>query len=283
MLIAGTNCLDEKNSIDENKFPNYRLFLLIAVSFSGILLPSFNLPMFRHRQERKLIHNIKLASLLSFVAGLVNAAGFFALDVLTTNITGHFAVFVNGLSDHGLEITFYYGFFVFSFFAGAFFSSFLMEVRALKNSKTIGLTPLLLESAILIVIAFLSDEILHEYPYLIGCFLLFAMGIQNALVTTISRSIVRTTHLTGIFTDLGIELSQLIFYKQNHHQKIIWSSIKLHLSIIISFFVGIVAGGFLYAEEGKMSFFYAALLLIIGLIWRKTMIYFKNVKRHLHH
>jgi uncharacterized membrane protein YoaK (UPF0700 family) len=44
--------------------------------------------------------------------------------------------------------------------------------------------------------------------------MLFAMGMQNAMVTKISQSIVRTTHLTGLFTDLGIELSQLFFYKK---------------------------------------------------------------------
>ena len=41
--------------------------------------------------------------------------------------------------------------------------------------------------------------------------LLIAMGIQNALVTYISKSVVRTTHLTGLFTDLGIDFSQLFF------------------------------------------------------------------------
>jgi len=44
--------------------------------------------------------------------------------------------------------------------------------------------------------------------------LLFSMGVQNSLVTQISNSTVRTTHLTGLFTDLGIELSQLFFYKR---------------------------------------------------------------------
>ena len=40
--------------------------------------------------------------------------------------------------------------------------------------------------------------------------LLFAMGLQNSLVSLVSGSVVRTTHLTGTFTDLGIELAQLI-------------------------------------------------------------------------
>ena len=51
--------------------------------------------MFRHyNKTRTLSHNLKIASLLSFVAGCVNVAGFLAVQKLTTNVTGHFAFFV---------------------------------------------------------------------------------------------------------------------------------------------------------------------------------------------
>jgi uncharacterized membrane protein YoaK (UPF0700 family) len=52
--------------------------------------------MFRHQgKTRTLSHNLKIASLLSFVAGLVNVVGFFAVKRLTTNVTGHFAFFMD--------------------------------------------------------------------------------------------------------------------------------------------------------------------------------------------
>ena len=52
--------------------------------------------MFRHNgKTRTLSHNLKIASLLSFVAGIVNVAGFLAVQQLTTNVTGHFAFFVD--------------------------------------------------------------------------------------------------------------------------------------------------------------------------------------------
>lgn len=62
------------------------------------------------------------------------------------------------------------------------------------------------------------------------------MGLQNSLVTTISNATVRATHLTGLFTDLGIELSQLFFYKRKVQKDKLYSSIKLRL-IIIFFWV----------------------------------------------
>lgn len=85
-------------------------------------------------------------------------------------------------------------------------------------------------------------------PDLVVCLLLFAMGLQNSLVTKISNAIVRTTHLTGLFTDLGIEISQLFFPKSYPNKAGIKSTIKLRLYIIISFFIGGLFGGYLYSE-----------------------------------
>lgn len=126
--------------------------------------------MFRHKgKNRTFAHNLRLANLLSFVAGLVNITGVLALKTLTTNVTVHFAFFM-----------------------------------------------------------------------------LLAMGIQNSLVTNISSSTVRTTHLKGLFTDLGIELSQLFFYKKPEEVKKLRISIFLRLSIITFFFLGCFSGGIIY-------------------------------------
>ena len=72
------------------------------------------------------------------------------------------------------------------------------------------------------------------------------MGLQNALVTKISSSVIRTTHLTGLFTDLGIELSQLFFYNTSEQKKQLTNSIKLRFTIIFFFFIGGVIAGLFY-------------------------------------
>src|ERR1700751_4686279 len=98
--------------------------------------------MFIHQgNERTLEHNLKIATLLSFVAGMVNVVGFISLHVLTTNVTGHFAFFVEdilNLNIYGAIITFFY---VFLFFSGAFVSNFLIEVAAKKNAKNVFIIP----------------------------------------------------------------------------------------------------------------------------------------------
>ena len=166
--------------------------------------------MFRHQgKTRTLIHNLRIASLLSFVAGIVNVAGFLAVQKLTTNVTGHFAFFVDELFKLDFWNGFVYFLYIFFFFLGSFVSSYLIELISQKTERYIYVFPISIEILILCMIGIFGSNLMLENSNIIAFYLLFAMGLQNALVTKISNATVRTTHLTGLFTDLGIELSQL--------------------------------------------------------------------------
>ena len=224
--------------------------------------------MFRHQgKTRTLSHNLKIASLLSFVAGIVNVAGFFAVQRLTTNVTGHFAFFV----DEVFKLNFWQGFvyflYIFFFFLGSFVSNFLIEIISKKDEHYIYVVPAAIECLILFAIGFWGHDLIIKSPNTIAFSLLFAMGLQNSLVTTISSATVRTTHLTGLFTDLGIELSQLFFYKAKEQKDKLVSSIKLRLTIISFFFTGGIVGGILYSRIGIYTLIFAALVLVSGLVY----------------
>lgn len=222
--------------------------------------------MFRHRGSRRTYgHNIRLASVLSFVAGVVNVCGILSIRVFTTNVTGHFALFAEELSREAFNTAFVLMLFILSFLLGAFASSLVVEFASKKRIQASYAIPLLFEFSILVCIMVFSERYnwLNKYAQSISCAMLFAMGIQNALVTKISRATVRTTHLTGLFTDLGIELSQLFFYKKREEQRKLSKSIRLRLTIIGSFFIGGVLGGFLYRSYG----IYTLSLAVIGLIF----------------
>src|ERR1700743_1163787 len=113
--------------------------------------------MFRHRGKRRtLTHNIKLASLLSFVAGSVNVIGFFSIQRLTTNVTGHFAFFANEVVKRNYGEALVYLLYIFSFFFGAFVSNFLVETVVRKKVRYINVIPVTVEVIILVFIAILS-------------------------------------------------------------------------------------------------------------------------------
>lgn len=224
--------------------------------------------MFRHQgKTRTLNHNLGIASLLSFVAGIVNVTGFFAVQRLTTNVTGHFAFFVDEIFKLNFWQGFIYFLYIFFFFLGSFTSNFLIELISRKDNQYVYVVPALAECLILFVIGFWGQALIFKNPNIIACSLLFAMGLQNSLVTTISNASVRTTHLTGLFTDLGIELSQLFFYRAKEQRRKIISSISLRLTIISFFFIGGITGGILYLKVGLHSLIFAAVTLVLGLIY----------------
>jgi uncharacterized membrane protein YoaK (UPF0700 family) len=130
--------------------------------------------MFRHQgKTRTLSHNLKIASLLSCIAGIVNVTGFFSVQQLTTNVTGH--------------------------------------------------------------LAFFMDEV-------------FKLNFWRGFV-------------------LGIELSQLFFYKATDQKNKLISSIKLRLTIISFFFIGGIIGAILYTKVGLYTLVFAAAALVTGLIY----------------
>ncbi|WP_266202693.1 YoaK family protein [Pontibacter kalidii] len=224
--------------------------------------------MFRHRgKNRTLKHNLKLASLLSLVAGIVNVAGVFALQQLTTNVTGHFAFFADEVGRQNFSNAWGYLLFILAFLSGAIVSGILLEAMLRRNKQFVYLPPVGLELLVLVSVALLSLEFILQHRIAVACCLLFAMGLQNALVTRISNAVVRTTHLTGLFTDLGIEISQLYFYRKQEQQEKLRASIKLRLTIISFFFLGCIVGGFVFSAFAMKALLLAAAILLAGLVY----------------
>jgi uncharacterized membrane protein YoaK (UPF0700 family) len=240
--------------------------------------------MFSHKgKTRNIKHNLQIASLLSFVAGIVNVVGFLSVQQLTTNVTGHFAFLIEEVFNLDLSTAFVYFLYIFFFFAGSFVSSFIIEIVSRRNEHNIYLIPAALEIIILGGLAVIGKSLIAANPHLLVFALLFAMGLQNSFVTTISNATVRTTHLTGLFTDLGIELSRLFFYKKPEERNKLHSLIKLRFTIIACFFAGGIAGGFLYNKLNIHALFIAALLLLTGLAYDYIKLQIVLQKRKKHH
>ena len=238
----------------------------------------------RSGSSRTYKHNIYLASTLSLVAGVVNITGWMGLGVLTTNVTGHFVFLSEEIMHQNLQIAIGFFLLINAFLFGAFVSSVCTEsgrYRAQKHLVSYVL-PISLEIILLTAVA-LSDlflDSIENYRVLLAMLLLFAMGMQNALVTQVSRSVVRTTHLTGIFTDLGIELSQLIYYKKSEDRSVLKHSIFLKLMIISSFFFGGIIGALLYGTYELRTLLLSVFILVAVLSYDNITIrrYMKKIK-----
>src|SRR4051812_8781054 len=117
--------------------------------------------MFRHKgKTRTLSHNLKIASLLSFVAGLVNVVGFLSIQRLTTNVTGHFAYLIDEVFKLDIKAAFIFFFYILFFFLGSFISSFIVELVSRKSERLIYIYPIIFESIILLMIPLFGERIL---------------------------------------------------------------------------------------------------------------------------
>jgi len=241
--------------------------------------------MFRHQgKSRTLQHNLRIAIILSFVAGIVNVSGFLAFKQLTTNVTGHFALFIDDVANFEFWKGTIYFLYIFSFLFGSFSSSFLIEKYRKNKRLNVFALPTLIECLILITIGIVSNFVEMQYPNLIICTLLFAMGLQNSFVTKISNAVVRTTHLTGLFTDLGIDISQLFFTKYNAQKEKLKSNIKLRIYIILFFFAGGLVGGFFYSKVNLKlnTLIIGAIILLVSLFYDDLRYKLIKTRRKFH-
>ncbi len=202
------------------------------------------------------------AALLAFCAGYVNAvalSGFVNRSVshVTGTVTLGACAFM--LADPAVGYSALYV--VLAFFAGATMSGIIVKNEQLQAGRRYGVA-LMIEAALLF-----ASMVLFYRGYLAGELLASsACGLQNALVATYSGSVIRTTHLTGILSDLGSAFGTFLTGR-----KVNRGQVKLHSIILIGFIAGALAGSLCF---NRLS--YLALLgpsLIIGAAGLSYMVF----------
>src|SRR5437868_1420106 len=101
--------------------------------------------MFRQGKARTFKQNLRLATILSFVAGLVNISGLLSIQTLTTNVTGHFAFFSEHFVNQQYQAALAFISYIFSFLCGAFICGFLVELIWRKNPEKSHVLPMISE------------------------------------------------------------------------------------------------------------------------------------------
>lgn len=143
---------------------------------------------------------------LAFVAGIVNVVGLLGFEhQAVTHLTGTTSMLGAAVASLDGRTILHFAAILLSFVAGAIVSGFLIQDSTLKLGRRYGVA-LLLESVLLAAAVPLLrlNSIFGIYSASCAC------GLQNAMVSTYSGAVVRTTHLSGMFTDLGIFLGHSI-------------------------------------------------------------------------
>jgi len=208
---------------------------------------------------------MRLAILLCINAGFINAAGFFAFRVLTTNVTGHAALLAESVAQGNYIIAGIAALWLVSFLLGAFSSAIIISRVGRERPASYTIPIAIIISLVLLVALFgkYYTEGMREARFF-AAGLLFAMGMQNALVSVISGSVVRTTHLTGMFTDLGIDLS---VWATESMSPVLKARLLLRGTIITSFLAGGIAGGIAFLHLSYAAFYFPATLMLVVLFY----------------
>jgi len=156
--------------------------------------------------------------MLCFAAGSINGIAFTACQRYVTHVTG--TVTKLGLEIMRWSLLLDFVLVLVCFIAGAMLSGLLIQGRAHRNERPYFSLPLWIASLATIGIAVaghfgwlgaFGGEVDEPGDFVFLCVLSFAMGLQNAAVATSTGQLVRTTHLTGPATDLGVSLAELCF------------------------------------------------------------------------
>ena len=200
------------------------------------------------------------ALLLAFVAGSINAIGLIGFEHQSvSHLSGTATLLGTSVLGESVAVSVHLAGVLLSFFLGAAISGFLLHGSSLQLGRHYD-TALLVE-AILIFAAFYLLSQGSFYGHFAAS---AACGLQNALATTYSGAIIRTTHLTGIFTDLGIMLGAFFRGEVFDRRKAV-----LFLLIIAGFILGGTFGGYLFASLGFKSLIVPGFIcLVLALCYR---------------
>lgn len=227
--------------------------------------------------------NIVIWMLMAFQAGLINIGGFMACQRFVSHVTG-FATFFGYEVTHTEHAPHAIGMLAVPLFflLGAMLSAQLVDLRLKLHKKpkyyiTFGvifaLTLIVAVGGLMGRFGRFGQPLETSRDYTLLIFLCLICGIQNGTMTTVSRSVIRTTHLTGITTDLGIGLVRLFNRRKLGESVDNEKNATLMRLGIISFFVlGSVVGGFVFSHLGHAGFLIP--VVTSGLLFG-TMFYFQ--------
>jgi uncharacterized membrane protein YoaK (UPF0700 family) len=215
--------------------------------------------------------DIVLATCLAFVAGGVNSAGFVAFGYFSANMTGNVSMISDHISLSTPVIALAFATIVAMFIIGATVAALLIEMGKRRHLMNIYAATLLCEAALLIAVGLYHFGAGRTANGLLTAGILsLTMGIQNAASTRISDGRVRTTHVSGVATDLGVGIALLIHRRRPTDTPQILERLKLHTATILSFLLGGIAGVSGFRFTGGLVFCCLGLLLL-GICGRSVL------------
>jgi uncharacterized membrane protein YoaK (UPF0700 family) len=206
--------------------------------------------------------DLGLATILAAIAGAANAGGFFALGQYTSHMTGYLSQVADNIAILNARITLVSLLAIAAFITGAAFSTVLINIARHGALRQQYAWPLAVQGLFMACFSWggiFSTEAGRLFSLACLCFI---MGMQNATITKISSARIRTTHATGMITDIGIELGRGAYgmISRDPDTRIDRRKLLILLRLVGAYVTGGVIGALGYAQAG---FFFSLPLALI--------------------
>jgi uncharacterized membrane protein YoaK (UPF0700 family) len=227
--------------------------------------------------------DLKLGTVLAFVAGATNAGGFLAVGQYTSHMTGMVSAMADNLVLGELALAGAALAALLAFLFGAISTAWLVNWGMRHSLRSAYGLPLVIEAALLLVFGLFGAamSLWHTVFLPVTVVLLcYIMGLQNAVITKISKARIRTTHVTGLVTDLGIELGKLLYLNHEPAMQPVRADrerLRVHAQLVLSFLVGGIAGALGFKYLGYISTVPLAITLLL-LVMRPALDDWKRIR-----
>lgn len=189
------------------------------------------------------------AMMLSGIAGFTNSAALGLGGLAVSHLTGSLSRVSVELSEGDTRTMLPFTVILVAFFLGAVCSGAVVAAREVGIGRRYAAL-LALVAALLALAGVVSHT--HTNTVSLGL-TAFACGAQNTLATSYRGMLVRTTHMTGVVTDLGFEVGVWL-----RSRRVDLRVVRVHLPVLCAFFVGGVIGALVTARVGADALFVAA-------------------------
>lgn len=213
-----------------------------------------------------------LGYLMSFLAGAINAGGFFAVNNYTSHVSGalshaadqiHAGMWTGALTTMAGVVAFILG--------AAHANWIILWTKRQRFRSGYGLS-MWFEAVYLLLFGLFGIALSRGFSVFHPTLLLlcFIMGMHNTVMTVLSGSVIRSTHMTGTVTDLGIELSKVLYYSRSNNPRL--PNVKVNrpkMKLLIGMLLGFVGGGIIGTwGYTRISYHFtlpvAAILFLLG-------------------
>lgn len=221
---------------------------------------------------------------MAFQAGIINIGGFLAVHRFVSHVTGFATYFGNEVNESGFGPAVSMLTVPLFFLFGSMLSGFLVDIRLKLHKKPkyyiafglmFFLTLVVLVAGMFGKFGIFGDTYDRVHDSTLVALLCLICGIQNGTITTVSKAVIRTTHLTGPTTDLGVGIVRFLFRKKLKEDYAETPANLMRMGIIFFFLVGSVVGGFVFKRLGYLGFSVPA--ATSGILFF-LMIYFQVIK-----